>query len=241
MLPSPKIATSRPCCTTSALPISSNAWFCFRFCSRSGATRITHRDRPGVVIRHCPKHVDKFVFILRLHVHDVWHVPEIADIEQTMMRRTIVAAQTSAIHAKRDIQILQRDVVNDHVVGALHERRVNCQKRFQALRRQAAGEKRGMFFGNADIEITSGMLCLEKSEPCPARHRASDRDDLLICVGEFCEGLADNLRISGCRRRRGFAALDFVFSETVKLIRLRNCRIVAFAFFGQDVEQTGSS
>ena len=66
---------------------------------------------------------------------------------------------------------------------------------------------------------------------------AGDRDDLLIRVGEFRQRLADDLRISRRRRRRGFAALDFVFAESVKLIRLGDRRLVAFAFFGQDVEQ----
>ena len=81
------------------------------------------------------------------------------------------------------------------------------------------------------------MLRLEKSEPGSARHRGGDRDDLLICVGEFRQRLADNFRIGRRWRRRGFAGLDFVFAETVKLVRLRNRRLVAFAFFGQDVQQ----
>ena len=67
--------------------------FRFRFCARAGAARITHRDRSGVVIGHCPKHVDEFVFIFRLHVHDVWDMTQITDVEQTVVRRAVVAAQ----------------------------------------------------------------------------------------------------------------------------------------------------
>ena len=88
-----------------------------------------------------------------------------------MMRRAVVAAQAGAIHAKRDVQFLQRDVVNDHVVGALHERRINREKRLQSLRRESAGEERGVFLRDPDIEVTIRMLRLEKSETGAARHR----------------------------------------------------------------------
>ena len=81
------------------------------------------------------------------------------------------------------------------------------------------------------------MLRLEKSETGPARHGAGDRDDLLIRVGEFRQRLADKFRIGRRRRRRGFAGFDLVFAEAVKLVRLRDRRLVAFAFFGQDVQQ----
>ena len=190
MFPSPKIATSRPCCTTSALPISSRLRCVLWLRARAGAARITNRDRAGVVVRHRPKHVDKFIFILRLHVHDVRNVPQIADIEQAVMRRAVVAAQAGAIHAKRDVQVLQRDVVNDHVVGALHERRVDRQERFHPLRREPAGEERGVLLCDSDIEIAIGMLRLEKSETGSTRHRAGDGDNLLICIGKFRKGLA---------------------------------------------------
>ena len=170
-------------------------------------------------------------------MHDVRNVPQIADIEQAMVRRAVVAAQAGAIHAKRDIQVLQRDVMNDHVVGALHERRINGEEWFHSLRRESARKERCVFLGDPDIEIAIGMLRLEKSETGSARHRAGDRHDLLIRVRKFRERFADNFRISRRRRRRGLAAFDLVFAEPVKLVRLGQRRLVAFAFFRQDVEQ----
>ncbi len=74
-------------------------------------------------------------------------------------------------------------------------------------------------------------------EPGSARHCCGDRDDLLIGLGKFRERLADDFGISRRRRRRGFAALDLVFAEAVKFIRLFDRRFVAFAFFRQNVKQ----
>ena len=144
----------------------------FRLRAGAGAARITNRDRARVVVRHRPEHVDELVFILRLHMHDVRNVPQIADVEQAVMRRAVVAAQSRAIHAKRDIQVLQRDIMNDHVVRALHERRVDGEEWFQSLRREPAREERRVFLRDPDIEIAVRMLRLEKSETGAARHRA---------------------------------------------------------------------
>jgi len=85
--------TSRPCFTTSALPISSSFGDAFGTRAGPGAARITDRDRAGAVVRDRPEHVDEFVFILRLHVDEVRDVPEIADIEEAVVRRAVVAAE----------------------------------------------------------------------------------------------------------------------------------------------------
>src|SRR5204863_9474035 len=45
------------------------------------AARITNRNRPAVVVRDGPEHVDELVFILRLHVDEVRDVTEVADVE----------------------------------------------------------------------------------------------------------------------------------------------------------------
>ena len=137
------------------------------------------------MVGHRPEHVDEFVFILRLHVHDVGDVAEVADVEEAVMRRAVVAAQAGAIHAEGDVQILQRDVVNDHVVGALHEGRVDREERLHPLGGEAAGEERGVLLGDPDVVVAVGMLRLEKAEAGAARHRAGDGHDLAVGVGEF--------------------------------------------------------
>ena len=115
---------------------------------------------------HRPEHVHKLVFILGLHVDDVWHVAQVADIEEAVVRRAVVAAEAGAIHAERDVQVLQRDVVDDHVVSALHEGRVNRQERLQSLRGEPAGEERRMFLRDPDIEVAVRIFA-ENNSPVP--------------------------------------------------------------------------
>ena len=105
------------------------------------------------------------------------------------------------------------------------------------MRGDATGKKRRVLFRDADVKITRGMRLGEVGKTGAARHRRGDRNELLVVLRKFCQRFADDLRISRRRRGRGFAALDLVFAETMELIRLFDGRLVAFAFFRENMEQ----
>ena len=77
----------------------------------------------------------------------------------------------------------------------------------------------------------------EMREAGAARHGRGDGNKLLVALRKFRERLADDLGIGRRRRRRRLAALDLVFAEAVKFVRLFNGRLIAPAFFGKNVEQ----
>ena len=110
-----------------------------------------------MVIGHRPKHVAKFILVFGLHVDDSGNRPEVADIEKTMMSRAVVAGEAGAVHAEGDVEVLQRDIVNDHVVGALQESGVNGQEGFHASYGKAARKEGGVLFGDADVVTSVGM------------------------------------------------------------------------------------
>ena len=210
-----------PCWTTSALPISSSFGAGFRLRAGAGAARVADGDRAGVVVGHRPEHVDELVFILRLHVDDVRDVAQIADVEEAVVRWAVVAAQAGAIHAERDVQILQRDVVDDHVVGALHEGRVDRQERLQPLGREAAGEERGVLLGDADVEVACRDVAPGKMpSPVPLGMAPVMATILLLVSANFAERLAEELGVGRRRRGRGLAGFGLEFAEAVKLVRL---------------------
>ena len=139
----------------------------FRLRAGADAARIADGDRAGMVVGHRPKHVAEFIFVLRLHVDDSGNLPEVADIEEAVVGRAVVAGKAGAIHAKGDVEVLQRDIMNDHVVGALQEGRVNGQERLHASHGEAAGEEGGMFFGDADVEVAVRDGALRNGQaPC---------------------------------------------------------------------------
>jgi hypothetical protein len=90
---------------------------------------------------------------------------------------------------------LQADVVDDLVEGALQEGRVDRAERLVALGRHAGGEEHGVLLGDADVEVAVGMLRAEEIERGAVRHRAGDRDDLRVHVGELDHRLGEDLRV----------------------------------------------
>src|SRR5215468_6582078 len=136
----------------------------------------------------------------------------------------VIAAQSGPVHAQFHVQVLDRDVV-----GTLEKRGVNGQERLQSLRGEATREKRRVLLRDTNIEVAARMRLGEMRKPGPAGHRRCDCDKLLICLGKFREGLAENFRVGGRWCRRGLAALNLIFAETMELIRLLERRLVSFA------------
>ncbi len=98
------------------------------------------------------QHVHQLVLVLRLHQHAVGHAARVREVEQAVVRGAVVGRKPGAIHAEDHGQILQRDVMDDGIVGTLQERRVNRHDRTKTLRRQAGGKQHRMLLGDADVE-----------------------------------------------------------------------------------------
>ena len=77
-----------------------------------------------------------------------------------------------AVHREDDRQPLQADVVDDLVVGALQEGRVDRGDRARALEREPGGEQHRLLLGDADVEVALGHRRLEDVE---AGARSSSR------------------------------------------------------------------
>ena len=65
---------------------------------------------------------------------------EVADVEEPVVCWAVIAAQAGAVHGQADGQVLQGDVMDEHVISPLHERAVNGQKRTQSLDGLTAGK-----------------------------------------------------------------------------------------------------
>ena len=121
MLPRPKRATCGAVLDDFGLADFEQTRLLLGLRAGAGAARVADGDGAVVVVGHGPEHVDEFVLILGLHVDDVRDVAQVADVEEAVVGGAVVAAEAAAVHAERDVEILQRDVMDDHVIGALHE------------------------------------------------------------------------------------------------------------------------
>ena len=159
--------------------------------------------RPGrVVAQRGVEHVDEHRLVARRHQRDVRQAAQVGDVERAVVGRAVVADEPGAVHAEHDRQALQADVVDDLVVGALQEGRVDRRDRARALEREAGGEQHRLLLGDADVEVALGQRLLEDRQAGAGVHRRGDADDALVALALAHERLAEHLRVL---RRRGLA------------------------------------
>ncbi len=129
------------------------------------------------------------------------------------MGRPIGADQAGAVHGEAHRQPLNGHVMNDLVVGALQERRVDGGERLVAFGGETGGEGDAVLFGNADIERPLRELLLEQVDAGARRHRRGDGDDLVVLARFLDQAFAEHFLIGG----RGRLRLDLRAGGDVEL------------------------
>ena len=118
------------------------------------------------------------------------------DVKQAVVRRAIIAREPPTIHAQAHRQALQCHVMNDHVVGTLHEGRINGQKRAKSFGSETTGKQCGVFLGDADVEVAVWKFLFEDFQLCSAGHRGGDSDDLRIFFCKIRDRATKEIRTS---------------------------------------------
>ena len=156
------------------------------------------------------------------------------------MGAAVGADQPGAVHGEAHRQILDRDVVDDLVVGALQEGRIDGAERPVALRGEAGGEGHRMLLGNADVEGAVGKGRLDLVEAGARRHRRGDRDDLLVARHFVLQRLGEH---RGIGRRAAARTLVLLARDDVELDHAMIFvggifgRAIALALLGHDMDQ----
>ena len=91
----------------------------------SPAPRGKRKADGPVVVQRGVEHVPQLVLVRRRHHHEVRHAAEVGEVERALVRRAVGADEAAAVEREGDRQALERDVVDDLVVGALQEGRVD--------------------------------------------------------------------------------------------------------------------
>ena len=120
--------------------------------ARAVAARIAHGGR--AIERHGGvEHLPALVLVGRRHHHHVRDAAQVGEVERALVRRAVAAHEAAAVDRERHRQVLQRDVVDQLVVGALQERRVDRHHRARALAGHAGGERHRVLLGDRHVEV----------------------------------------------------------------------------------------
>ncbi len=124
-----------------------------------------------------------------------------------MVSRPVVAHEPGAVHREDDIEPLQAHVMDDLVVRALQEGRVDREHRLDALQREARGEQDRLLLGDSDVEIALRHRLLQDRQARAGVHRRGDPNDTIVPPALLHEGIAEDLGVLRGRRLRRSAAV----------------------------------
>ena len=212
------------------------------------AARVAQRDR-AVVVERGAQHVRQHRLVARRHQHDVRQAAQVGDVEGAVVGRAVVADEPGAVHREHDVELLQADVVDDLVVGALQEGRVDRDDRLDALEREPGGEQHRLLLGDADVEVALGHRLLQDAAgpvpefiaavmPTTRSSRSHSRTSASPKTCVYCGGGALLVAVAG-RGPRGRAVDDRARLGGVPLLHALQAAFLggreALALDGRDV------
>lgn len=157
-----------------------------------------------------------------------------------MVRRSVLADDSRTVKAHHDRQPLQRDIMDDAVVGTLHERRVDIAERHLARRSQSRRERYGVGFGDADVEAAFGHFSHHDIHRTARRHSGRDADHAVVHTCEVEQRLSEYVLIAvefRSARRDAFARLGIESARGVPHRKVLLRRTVAVSLLRNYVEQ----
>ena len=155
------------------------------------------------------------------------------------MGGAVGADQAGAVDGETHRQALDRHVMDDLVIAALQEGRIDRAERLVAFGRKAGGEGHRMLLGDADVEGAVGEGLVEDVDAGARRHRRGDADDLVVLLGFLDQALAEHVLV-GRRVRLGLglrAGGDVELDHGVIFVGGGFRRAVALALLRDDMDQ----
>ena len=179
------------------------------------------------------KEVSKFIAIFRRCHGETGNHLKVGQIEHAMVGWTIGSYNTCPVQDKYHREILNGDIVDDHIKASLQERGVDGHDRFHSRCGQASGEGDGMFFGYSRIEEPIRILLCKINQARAFTHGRNNATDILVFLRQLTRNLSEYTAVTGCR-----ILLFLTISparQTVVLKRISLCLVISDSLPGEDM------
>ena len=113
------------------------------------------------------------------------------------MGRAVFADQSGAVDGEQHVEVLHRDVVDQLIVGALEERRVDRHHRLHAFAGHAGRQRHRVLLGDGDIEVTLRVALAEGHQVRAFLHRRGDAGQARVGGGHVAQPLAEHIGVLG--------------------------------------------
>ena len=128
--------------------------------------------------------------------------------------------------------------MNQLIISALQERRINRDHRLHAGRRESCRKGQRVLFGDSDIEIALGMLLRKTHHPGTFAHGRRNRHQLWLPGSHVAQPVAENLAVTRLARRFGNDAIGRrKLANTVVQNRVFFRRQITFPLSGHHVQE----
>ena len=124
------------------------------------AARVSDRERFAVF--ECGEHkIAELSFVCRCSDHHSGDIAHESEVEDAVMSNAVFADDTGAVETEDDRELLNCDIVNNVVVGALDERGVDVAEWDESCGGETGRESNSMTFSDTDIETSVGEMLLK--------------------------------------------------------------------------------
>ena len=141
------------------------------------------------------QHLSAFGFIASRHDYHVGNAGQVRQIKRAIVRSTVGTDQATSVNCKCHIQILQGDIVDELIVSALQEGRINRDDWLESFTSKPGRVGQGVLFGNADIEITRRKLFSKLHQAGAFTHRGGDTHQATVGGGHIAKPGAKDLGV----------------------------------------------
>ena len=111
------------------------------------------------------------------------------------MRGAVRPDYAGAIDGEQYVEVLQRHVVDQLVVGALQEAGVDRHHRLAAFAGHAGGQRHRVLFGDGHVEIACRVFLAEAHQTGAFAHCRSDAQQALVGSRHVAEPVAEHVGV----------------------------------------------
>ncbi|MNN39248.1 hypothetical protein D3C81_1532780 [compost metagenome] len=153
------------------------------------------------------------------------------DIKYTLMRFAIGTNKSGTVYSEHDIGIMTANIMNDLIIGPLHEGRVYCKYRLHPLHCERCAHRCCMLLGNADINHAVRKFISKFNKARSSRHRRCYCYNSFVLLRELNQCLTENFCIHRIANGlQHLTRLDFVRRDTMPFMGILLSRSVSLAF-----------
>ena len=153
-----------------------------------------------------------------------------------MMGLSVAAHEAGAVHRKNHMQLLQGDVMDQHVKAALQEAGIHREDRKQALFGHAGSHGDSAAFGDADIRKPRREAGGKAVQSGAVGHGGRNRHQFRLFFGKLTDRLAKAVGETSAGRRE-FARQGIEGADAVVDLRMRLGVFNPASLLGQHMDQ----